>query len=50
MTTLAKQAKKGKILVKPKFILLKEQMQKTDRHIHKSKPGKKPPLEGRERQ
>jgi hypothetical protein len=30
--------------------LLKQKMQKTDRHIQKSKPSKKPPLEVRERQ
>jgi hypothetical protein len=48
--TRASEAKKGKTLVKPKISLLKQKMQKTDRHIQKSKPGKKPPLEGRERQ
>lgn len=48
VVTRAREAKKGKILVKPKISLLKHKMQKTDRHIQKSKPSKKPPLEGRE--
>jgi hypothetical protein len=48
--TRPREAKKGKILVKPKISLLKQTMQKTDRHIQKFKPGKKQPLEGRERQ
>ncbi len=48
MVTRAREAKKGKILVEQKISLLKQKMQKTDRHIQKSKPSKKPPLEGRE--
>jgi hypothetical protein len=50
MVTRAREAKKGKLLVKPKISLLKQKMQKTDRHIQRGKPSKKPPLEGRERQ
>jgi hypothetical protein len=41
VVTRAREAKKGKILVEQKISLLKQKMQKTDRHIQKSKPSKK---------